>query len=365
MNNKPITSRVQHNSKGGMVREPLLNVGSVAKQKLEDATKEGDQLSLNPNQSYVVKDNKIKIKTAGKPGKTVLYSDLPEDQRAAARAYNEKMFGTHNPTKKGLTNNTTGGTADKFDDIPSSTPGTSGTPDEPEKRGDAFTSYQQRNVLRKGEVTNRKSKKGGKKELREEKKQLKAGLKAATGANFFQRTFGTGEKGKEYRENVKRFNKGQYKDIAVKDGDVSKFGFSADEATSKKQIALGDGFDLNKYNKAAGDHIQKQTAQGIRGKSTMEQTRTGGTNDNRVVTKEAKKGTPGTGGTSSESTPATDENKKKYGIQMQRGYKQAPKSMAMKALIGNQKNLPDALKAKILKAPESSAKNYKKGYYGK
>jgi hypothetical protein len=349
-----------------MVREPLLNVGSVAKQKLEDATKEGDQLSLNPNQSYVVKDNKIKIKTKGKDAKTIYtppkrtaegdaaYEALTPEQRRAQDAKWRKMNTKVTP-----------GTADTFDDIPSSTPGTPGTPDEPEKRGDAFTSYQQRNVLRKGEVTNRKSKKSGKKELKEEKKQLKAGLKAATGANFFQRTFGTGEKGKEYKENVKRFNKGQYEDIAVKDGDVSKFGFSADEATSKKKIALGEGFDLNKYNKAAGDHIQKQTAQGIRGKSTMEQTRTGGTNDNRVVTKEAKKGTPGTEGTSKKYTDATDENKKNFGIEMRRGYKQAPKSMAMKALIGNQKNLPDALKAKILKAPESSAKNYKKGYYGK
>mgnify|MGYP000212022865 CR=1 FL=1 len=46
-------------------------------------------------------------------------------------------------------------------------------------------------------------------------------------------------------------------------------------------------------------------------------------------------------------------------------YKQAPKSMALKALIGKQKNLPEALKQKILDAPEAPAKNYKKGYYGK
>ena len=37
-------------------------------------------------------------------------------------------------------------------------------------------------------------------------------------------------------------------------------------------------------------------------------------------------------------------------------YKQAPKSMALKALIGKQKNLPEALKEKILAAPESAAK---------
>ena len=37
-------------------------------------------------------------------------------------------------------------------------------------------------------------------------------------------------------------------------------------------------------------------------------------------------------------------------------YKQAPKSAALKALIGNQKNLPEALKQKILDAPEAPAK---------
>jgi hypothetical protein len=40
-------------------------------------------------------------------------------------------------------------------------------------------------------------------------------------------------------------------------------------------------------------------------------------------------------------------------------YKQAPKSPAMKALVGNQKNLPAGLKAQIEAAPESPAKSLK------
>lgn len=40
-------------------------------------------------------------------------------------------------------------------------------------------------------------------------------------------------------------------------------------------------------------------------------------------------------------------------------YKQVPKSAALKALIGNQKNLPEALKQKILDAPETPAKQTK------
>lgn len=42
-------------------------------------------------------------------------------------------------------------------------------------------------------------------------------------------------------------------------------------------------------------------------------------------------------------------------------YRQAPKSMALKALIGKQKSLPEALKQKILDAPETPTKKYKKG----
>ena len=371
MNNKPITSRVQHATKGGMVREPLLSVGSVAKQKtqppiVEDKTKEGSQLGLGEGQSYVEKDNKIMIKTDGTPGTPgspgeTGGSDLFKTAFASARKEGKKEFdfnGKKYNTNLAPSTPATPATPDKFDDIPSSTPGTPGTDAVKEKRGDAFTSYQQRNVLRKGQVTNRKSKKGGKKELREEKKQAKAGLRKATGANFFQRTFGGGDEGRAYKQGVSDFKKGDFSSKQLSAEGVSDFGYNAKEATDAKKVALGEGFNLNKYNKAAGDHIQKQTEQGIRGKSTMEQTRTGGTNDNRVVTQEGKAATPGTPSTSSSTTQATDENKNKFGIQKRRGYAQAPKTMAMKALIGNQKNLPDALKAKILKAPESAAKNY-------
>ena len=363
--NKPITSRIQHNSKGGMVREPLLNVGSVAKQ-LKDATKEGDELSLNPNQSYVVKDQKIKIKTKGKDAKTIYtppkrtaegdaaYAALTPEQRKAQDAKYIKMNTKVTP-----------GTPDTFDDIPSSTPGTPGSPAQPEKRGDAFTSYQNRGQMRANLSTNRVSKKTGRKELKEEKKQAKAGLRKATGANFFQRTFGGGDEGRAYRQGVEDFKKGRFDSEALSKKGVSDFGYNAKEATAKKKIALGEGYDANKGMKSIGDHMQKQFKQGIRGKSTSEQIATGGTNDNRVVTKKGKAAVAGTEGTSLDYTPATEENKKTLGVQMQRGYKQAPKSMAMKALIGNQKNLPQALKAKILAAPESSAKNYKKGYYGK
>ncbi len=45
-------------------------------------------------------------------------------------------------------------------------------------------------------------------------------------------------------------------------------------------------------------------------------------------------------------------------------FKMAPKSPMLKALKGNQDKLPQQLQDAIKAAPESPAKDYKKGYYG-
>lgn len=73
----------------------------------------------------IMKNTEVKKGTPGTPGtpgkkKTILYSDLPESQRAAAREYNMKKFGTHNPTAEGLADNTI---------VTKGTEGTPGTPD--------------------------------------------------------------------------------------------------------------------------------------------------------------------------------------------------------------------------------------------
>lgn len=77
--------------------------------------KAGDEL-LGKKTVVDAKGNKLQADDAGErtPGtpavpekrKTVLYSDLPESQRAAAREYNMKKYGTHNPTAEGKADNT-------------------------------------------------------------------------------------------------------------------------------------------------------------------------------------------------------------------------------------------------------------------
>ena len=96
MNNKPITQR--------------------AKSPLKAVDGPGD---------IIMKDTQVTKGTEGTPGtpgkkKTILYSDLPESQRQAARDYNMKKFGTHNPTAEGLADNTI---------VTEGTEGTPGTPD--------------------------------------------------------------------------------------------------------------------------------------------------------------------------------------------------------------------------------------------
>ena len=93
MGSKPIT----HRSKS----TPLKANGEelLGKKKVVDAN--GNVLSADDSGK----------RTPGSPAvpearKTVLYSDLPEDQREAAREYNMKKYGTHNPTAEGKADNT-------------------------------------------------------------------------------------------------------------------------------------------------------------------------------------------------------------------------------------------------------------------
>ena len=111
--NKPITSRVQHATDKGMIRQPLLNMGSPVKQKVElkdKATEVNESVKGMQNGKIGVFTNtsSISIPSQFVPGKkkTIKYTDLPLEKREAAKAYNMETYGTHNPTALGLADNT-------------------------------------------------------------------------------------------------------------------------------------------------------------------------------------------------------------------------------------------------------------------
>ena len=144
MYNIPITSRIQKKTKGGMVKEPMLNMGSPLAQKQtakkqtaltaiensgsakKDEKSDGtsdkepriDYNSSKSKTNFEVRDGKVISTTtnksvepdktiAGKPKKeTILYSDLDPNIVEQARKDNMDTYGTHNPTKEGLTDNT-------------------------------------------------------------------------------------------------------------------------------------------------------------------------------------------------------------------------------------------------------------------
>lgn len=92
MGSKPITQRS---------KSPLKANGDelLGKKTVVDA--QGNRLSADDSGQYSEGTQAVPEQR-----RTVLYSDLPESQRAAAREYNMKKYGTHNPTAEGKANNT-------------------------------------------------------------------------------------------------------------------------------------------------------------------------------------------------------------------------------------------------------------------
>lgn len=117
--------------------------------------------------------------------RTILYSDLSPEQRKAARAYNMKKFGTHNPTAEGLADNTvvtkaaTPGTPDKV--IPGETKTESYAP-KIKREGDAITPWENRWNRRVEKANRRWDKQDAKRELRAEAKQDARDVRQAGGS---------------------------------------------------------------------------------------------------------------------------------------------------------------------------------------
>jgi len=133
MNNIPITSRIQKKTKGGMVKDPLLNLGSPLAQTSTDGDKkktEKKKPTEETAESYIANssDGSVGSETTSTitkpdtivPGKekkaVVLYKDLDPSIVEAAKKHNIDEFGTHNPTKEGKVDNTKG-TGEFEDDI--------------------------------------------------------------------------------------------------------------------------------------------------------------------------------------------------------------------------------------------------------
>ncbi len=308
--NKPITSRVQHATDKGMVRQPLLNMGSPVKQKVELENKAKE--TIEQTDSYQGGKLGVKTKkTVVEPGKlvkgkktTIKYTDLPPEQREAARKYNMKKYGTHNPTAAGLADNTrqepdtyTPGSSKTTEDFSSYKVAVKGDAKRPwhrrfDNRAIKIGGRETRQSGNKIDKINRKLDKyvtkydsdGDGKISDSEKKSMKGGF------------LGLGKSRKKYEKLNRKLeeNQAEYKGF--------KGGRDAAIAQSVQSVGKGGKIDLGERDARLSD--------------------AGGFDKQRDVLSSSK---------------------------MKRSpYKMMPKSPAMKALIGNQKNLPEALKQKIL-----------------
>ena len=315
--NKPITSRVQHATDKGMVRQPLLNMGSPVKQKvqLENKAKEtieqtdsyqGGQLGVQTSRT-IVKPGKLvkgKEKTRVKTGADVGVSQAEVD------AYNMKKYGTKTPTKDGLTNNTVG--TGKFEDD-TYTPGTT-------TKTTDFNSYK---VAVKGDA---KKPWHRRQDMRSTKLSTKGVIKTQDKIDKLNR---------KKSKLVKKYD-------ANKDGKLDK----AEKSKVKSKGFLGIGNDARKLsrteNRITAYGAQLKGAQGSQNASVKQQeqsVRYG----NKIDLGERGARLSDAGGFDKQKAALSSAANMKSSP-----YKMMPKSPAMKALIGNQKNLPDALKQKIL-----------------
>ena len=311
--NKPITSRVQHATDKGMVRQPLLNMGSPVKQKvkLENAAQEvNESVRAMENGKVGVRNSSTRVEPAklvkGKK-KTILYTDLPPEQREAARAYNKKKYGTHNPTAAGLADNTTQ-TPDTY------TPGKTST-------ASSFGEYK---TAVKGDA---KKPWHRRQDMRSTKLSTKGVIKTQDKIDKLNR---------KKNKLVKKYD-------ANKDGILDK----AEKSKVKSKGFLGIGNDARSLSrtenriKAYGGQLKgAQGSQNASIKQQEQSVRYGNKID--LGERDARLSDIGPAGGDKQTEILSNAKMKRS------PYKMMPKSPAMKTLIGNKKNLPDALKQKIL-----------------
>lgn len=316
--NKPITSRVQHATDKGMVRQPLLNMGSPVKQKvkLENKAKEtieqtdsyqGGKLGVQTSRTRVEPDKLVK----GKPGKTVYtppertaagdaaYAALtPEQRKAQDAAYIKKNTKIIPATPDTYTPGATTKTTD-FNSYKVAVKGDAKRPWQRrfDNRGIKIGGRETRQAGNKIDKTNRKLSEYAKFDTNKDGK-FSAAEKSVMGKGGF---LGLGKSQKKFEKLGRKLaeNKAEYEGF--------KGGRDAAIAQSKQSVGKGGKIDLGERDARLSD--------------------AGGFDKQREVLSNSSS-------SKMKSSP----------------YKMMPKSPAMKALIGDQKNLPDALKQKILKS---------------
>jgi hypothetical protein len=318
--NKPITSRVQHATDKGMVRQPLLNMGSPVKQKvkLENKAKEtieqtdsyqGGKLGVQTSKTTVKPDKLVKGKEIMKTVNTDTYDGSggyasDKDWNAflktpKGKAYLEKNTkqvgtGTYEPDTY------TPGTTTKTTDFNSYKVAVKGDAKRPwqrrfDNRGIKIGGRETRQAGNKIDKTNRKLSEYAKFDTNKDGK-FSAAEKSVMGKGGF---LGLGKSQKKFEKLGRKLaeNKAEYEGF--------KGGRDAAIAQSIQSVKMGNKIDLGERDARLSD--------------------AGGFDKQR------------------EALSNSSSSKMKSSP-----YKMMPKSPAMKALIGNQKNLPDALKQKIL-----------------
>lgn len=311
--NKPITSRVQHATDKGMVRQPLLNMGSPVKQKVELENKAKE--TIEQTDSYQGGKLGVKTKrTVVEPGKLVKGKEITRNKSwndLRAEGWSEEKI---NKAKAWRSKNQDAprdqvGTGNFEPDT--YTPGSSSTTED-------FKSY---------------------------KVAVKGDAKRPWQRRFDNRAIKIG--GRETRQSGNKIDKinrklDKYVTKYDSDGDGK---ISDSEKKSMKGGFLGLGKSRKKFEKLNRKLEENQAEyKGFKG-----------SRDAAIAQAEQSVGKGGKidlGERDARLSDAGTFDKQREVLsssKMKRSpYKMTPKSPAMKALIGNQKNLPEALKQKIL-----------------
>jgi len=315
--NKPITSRVQHATDKGMVRQPLLNMGSPVKQKveLENAAAEVNKsVRAMENGKVGVRSTSTRVEPAKLvKGKEITRNKTWNDLRAEGWS-EDKIKEAKNWRSKNK-------------DAPSDQVGT-GT-----FAPDTYTPGKTSTVSNFGEY--KTAVKGDAKKPWHRRQDMRS-TKLST-RNVIKT-----------QDKIDKLNRKKNKLVAKYDTD--KNGKLDEKETSKVKSKgfLGIGNDARSLsrteNRITAYGGQLKGAQGSQNASVKQQeqsVRYG----NKIDLGERDARLSDAGGFDKQKVALSSAANMKSSP-----YKMMPKSPAMKALIGNQKNLPDALKQKILKS---------------